>query len=78
MKCMNRSEGNESHFYKTLKEKEKRGRKRSANWLRPKLLIKMVMRKKPIKEHECVSGSKESPRKHEAEVLAQAKEMQAF
>ena len=35
-------------FYKTL-GKGKRGRKRSANWLRPKLLIKMVMRKKPIK-----------------------------
>ena len=30
-------------------KKRKKGRKRSANWLRPKLLIKMVMRKKPIK-----------------------------
>ena len=32
-----------------VKGKGKKGDIKSANWLRPKLLIKMVMRKKPIK-----------------------------
>ena len=79
MKCMNRSEGNESHFYKTLKEKEKRGRKRSANWLRPKLLIKNGYAKEANKgSMSALAGQKKAQEKHEAEVLAQAKEMQAF